>query len=219
MAFAKGEIALNGKCIITVAVTSTAVGEAVNTTDPVMYNGGTGGTATATLTVTPVADLAITKTDGVTDVARGATITYTIVVTNNGPSAVTGATVTDTLPDDDTLTNVTWTCTASGSSACSTPGPGSGNINATVNLPAGGQVTFSVTGTVALNAPGLLVNTATVKAPPGVRDPISSNDRATDSDSVSAAGRHPGRPAHHEDRWCDGRGARGENHLQPGGDE
>ena len=70
LAFAKGTIAAGDTCIITVAVTSTTVGAAVNTTGPVMYDGGTGGTATATLTVTPVADLAITKTDGVTDVAR-----------------------------------------------------------------------------------------------------------------------------------------------------
>ncbi len=106
LAFAAGAIDLGDTCIITVAVTSTTVGAAVNTTDPVMYNGGTGGTATATLTVTPVADLAITKTDNLTAVAPGATIGYGIVVTNGGPTAVTGASVTDTFPG--TFTNVTW---------------------------------------------------------------------------------------------------------------
>ncbi|MBX9400917.1 DUF11 domain-containing protein [Lysobacter sp. BMK333-48F3] len=43
----------------------------------------------------PLADLAISKTNGVSTVSRGATTTYTIVVTNNGPDAVTGAILTD----------------------------------------------------------------------------------------------------------------------------
>ncbi len=48
----------------------------------------------------PPADLAITQnSDGRTIVARGTNgVTYTIVVTNNGPSAVTNATLTDNLP-------------------------------------------------------------------------------------------------------------------------
>ena len=44
------------------------------------------------------ADLAITKTDGVNSVMQGGTTTYTIVVSNNGPGAVTGATVSDPMP-------------------------------------------------------------------------------------------------------------------------
>ena len=184
LAFADGAIERGDTCIITVAVTSTTVGAAVNTTGPVMYNGGTGGTATATLTVTPVADLAITKTDGLTAVAPGATIGYAIVVTNGGPTAVTGASVTDTFPG--TFTNVTWFCTASGGASCN-PAVGAGNINATVNLAVGEDVTFAVIGTVAPNATGLLVNTATVTAPAGV-DPNPKNDSATDTDTVSTGG-------------------------------
>ena len=54
-------------------------------------------TATATVTVvTPTADLSIAKTNGVTQVRSGDTVTYTLTVRNNGPSAVTGARVTDT---------------------------------------------------------------------------------------------------------------------------
>src|SRR5262249_24063915 len=66
--------------------------------------------ATDTDTTAPVTDLAITKTDGLTSALPGDVVTYTVVVTNAGPSAATGATVADTIPA--ALTGVTWTCTA-----------------------------------------------------------------------------------------------------------
>src|SRR6202040_3254436 len=49
-------------------------------------------------TLTPQANLAITKSDGVTSAVPGGTTTYTLVVSNAGPSAVTGASVADLLP-------------------------------------------------------------------------------------------------------------------------
>src|SRR5262249_38008990 len=58
----------------------------------------TDNSATDTDTLTPRADLAITKTDGVTSVVPGTPTTYILVVSNNGPSDVTGATVSDLLP-------------------------------------------------------------------------------------------------------------------------
>ena len=48
----------------------------------------------------------ITKTDGVSTLSPGSTTTYTVVVSNNGPNAVTGATVTDAAPDSLTLRRV-----------------------------------------------------------------------------------------------------------------
>ena len=95
------------------------------------------------------ADLGITKTDGSLTATPSATITYTLVVTNNGPFAVTGATVTDTLPV--AITGVTWTCVASVGNAC--PASGSGNINTSaVNLMKSGTATFTVSGTVSPSA-------------------------------------------------------------------
>src|SRR5262249_47629792 len=59
-------------------------------------------------TLTPQADLAITKTNGVTSVVPGGpSTTYTIVVSNAGPSAVTGASVSDPLPAG--ATSASWT--------------------------------------------------------------------------------------------------------------
>jgi uncharacterized repeat protein (TIGR01451 family) len=137
--------------------------------------------ATDSDTVTPVADLAITKTDGVTSVNAGGSTVYTIVASNGGPSSVTGATVTDAAPAG--LTFGSWTCAASAGSSC--PASGSGNISASINLLAGGTATFTLNATVAGNATGTLSNTATVAVPIGVTDPNSTNNSATDSDTVT----------------------------------
>jgi uncharacterized repeat protein (TIGR01451 family) len=137
--------------------------------------------ATDTDTLTPQADLQITKTDGVTSVVPGTSVTYTIAATNAGPSTVTGATVTDAFPA--ALTGVTWTCSASAGSAC--PPSGSGNITASVDLLPGGTATFLVTATVSAAAAGTLTNSATVAAPPGVTDPTPANNSATDTDTLA----------------------------------
>ena len=173
-----------GGCTIVVAITSTTPGTVTNTTGGLQTDGGTAPPASAPITVTPpggpTADLAITKTNNVSSVTPGSVVTYTIVVTNNGPSAVVGATVTDTVPA--ALTGVTWTCAASAGSSC--PASGSGSINASVSLLAGGTATFTLTGTLSASATGTLTNTATVAPPPGTVDPVSGNDSATDSDPI-----------------------------------
>ena len=137
-------------------------------------------------TPTPVsgADLSITKTDGLDTVRPNDTLTYTIVASNSGPEAVTGATVTDTFPS--ALTNVSWTCSASSGASCAPSG--TGNINDTVNIPVGGSVTYTVSAKVDLGARGSFTNTATVSAPAGTTDPILSNNSAADTDSIVVGG-------------------------------
>jgi len=138
----------------------------------------------ATVRVTPGqtdADLSVTKTDGVTSVNQGGTVTYTIVVSNAGPSAVTGATVSDGFPAQ--LSGVSWTCAPSAGAAC--PASGTGDIaTSAVDLPNGGTATFTASG--AATGTGTLSNTATVTAPAGVNDPAGNNS-ATDDNTVSAA--------------------------------
>ena len=51
--------------------------------------------STATVTVNPSADLRIVKSDGVSSVTSGSTVTYSVVVTNAGLDTVTGALITD----------------------------------------------------------------------------------------------------------------------------
>jgi uncharacterized repeat protein (TIGR01451 family) len=109
-------------------------------------------TATATTLVcritnsTRQADLSITKSDGSGTYTPGGTATYTLQVVNNGPDAVTNATVTDTLPNGTTLRGV-WTCSATSGSTCAAASGGAvgGNaVNVGVNLVNGGQATISV---------------------------------------------------------------------------
>lgn len=92
------------------------------------------------------ADLSITKTDGSGTYTPGGTATYTLLVRNDGPDAVTNAQVTDTLPNGATLRGA-WTCSASSGSACAAASGGAvgGNaVNVGVNLINGGQATINV---------------------------------------------------------------------------
>src|SRR5206468_629535 len=128
--------------------------------------------------------LRITKTDNLTTVAPGDQITYAILVSNAGPHAVTGATVTDTLSND--LTNTTFTASGTGNASGFTSS-GSGSINDTVNLPVGSTITYVVHGTVSASASGTISNTANVAAPAGVTDTNPGNNAATDTDFVGQA--------------------------------
>jgi uncharacterized repeat protein (TIGR01451 family) len=132
------------------------------------------------LTDTPSADLEITVTDGVTTAVPGGSVTYTITAHNVGPSNASGATVVDTFP---AALTVTWTCVGVGGDSCTASG--SGNINDTVNLPAGGSVTYTVSATISASAMSTLTNTVTVAAPAGVTDPTPENNSATDSDTLT----------------------------------
>ena len=161
-----------GTLVNTVTVTAPA-----GVLDPLQGN----NSATDTDRLTPVADLSITKTDGVESVVPGTIIRYTLVVRNAGPSAVIGALVQD--PASAALQGVRWTCVASGGSSCLAEGIGP--IATTVNLAPGGTVTFTLTGTVAAEATGTLANTATVTAPPAVTDPELRNNTVTDTNAVT----------------------------------
>ena len=171
---------------VTANVSPIATGTLVNTatiappggvTDPVPGN----NSATDTDTLVPQADLAITKTDGAVSVVPGTTTTYTIVVTNAGPSTATAAPVSDVLPA--AIASATWTCAAAPGSTCGAAS-GTGNVATTVTLPAGGSATFSVVAPISPSATGTLVNTATVSAPAGVTDPNPANNSATDTDTL-----------------------------------
>jgi len=130
------------------------------------------------------ADLSITKSDGVTSVAAGAAVNYSIVVSNSGPGAVSGAPVTDNFPA--ALTVTSWTCTASAGSSCTVGGSGNSRTG-TVTLAVGGSATFTAQTTLSVSATGSLANTATVAAAGGATDPNLANNSATDTDTVIPA--------------------------------
>jgi uncharacterized repeat protein (TIGR01451 family)/fimbrial isopeptide formation D2 family protein len=156
----------------------------IENTANVTYSGATSGfqlnaTGFADIATQGAADLAVTKTNGQTQYVPGTTTTYTIVVTNQGPSDVTGASVIDTFPSQ--VEAATWTATYS--SGSSGPASGSGNINTLVDLLNGGTATFTVTAPVRAGSFGNLTNTVTVANPAGLPDPNPSNNSATDIDT------------------------------------
>jgi uncharacterized repeat protein (TIGR01451 family) len=124
----------------------------------------------------PVANLTISKSNGVTSVVPGRTTTYTITVSNTGPSDVAGVQVTD--PQSAVLSGFTWTCRGSGGARCAAAS-GAGALNTTVNLPAGNSATFLLTATVAAAARGQVTNTAQADGPAGV----GGNSHVTGSDT------------------------------------
>ena len=99
----------------------------------------------------PEADLAVTKTDGVTSAVPGqTTLTYTIVTTNNGPSDDPAVTLTDSFPADLTCT---FTSVAAGGATGNTAA-GSGDLAETLNMPSGSSVTYTITCDIASSATG-----------------------------------------------------------------
>ena len=133
----------------------------------------------ANLTGTPPAiDLAINMTDQSTTYTPGGSTIYTIVVSNNGPGAVTGAVVNDMLSAS-IITSDTWLARATTLGASLTTSSGTGSIvNDGVSLVAGATVTFTVTAQISSSATGKLINVATVTTPAGVTDSNAANDAA-----------------------------------------
>jgi len=155
-------------------VNSATVASAPGIQDPDPSN----NTAWDTDILTPQADLAITKDDGQTYAPPGSAVSYTITVTNNGPSTLTSATVIDSLPPQ--LLNPEF------SPSEGVYNPDSGLWNG-LSLSAGESITLTLTGTVSAGATGTLVNSVTVSPPAGVSDPVPGNNTATDTDTIGTA--------------------------------
>jgi uncharacterized repeat protein (TIGR01451 family) len=136
-------------------------------------------TSTTTTAVTASADLAIVKAGPATVVAGGS-VTYTLDVTDNGPSDAAGVSVTDTLPAGVTFVSAAgtgWTCT------------NAGNVSVTCTLPALATGTSAPTITVVVGAPaagGSLVNTATVTSTTADPTPANNTSSVTTTATPSA---------------------------------
>ncbi|TDD59403.1 DUF11 domain-containing protein [Kribbella antibiotica] len=159
---------------VTAKVSATAVGDLVNsasasskTPDPDPAN----NTGRTTDTLSPSADLAITKTAQPAPVQAGRPVTYTLTITNNGPSAAQSVTVTDPVPAPLKFDSVT---TSQGSCY---------EINGTVTcavetVAPGDEITVTVVANVPSGAPpNELANTAKVSSP--TPDPVADNNSAT----------------------------------------
>jgi uncharacterized repeat protein (TIGR01451 family) len=162
------------------SVTNTATVANANDLDP---DNNASSSVTA---IDLVADLAITKTDGTAVVTVGGSTTYTLVVTNNGPSGVTGAILAD--PAAAGLAKTAVAC-APTPGQCVSP-PSVAQLQAgTFALPAlASAQTYRLSVTANVSAvSGSVTNTATVAAPAGTTDPDGTNNSAADTDTVNPA--------------------------------
>jgi uncharacterized repeat protein (TIGR01451 family) len=170
--------------------------------DSVTASGGDASPVTATDTdaVSDQGSLNLTKTDNdggssITSTSGtavpGTTITYTVVVSNAGPSTVTGAEIYDPVASIKAFSSDTWTGTGSGGATGYTSS-GSGSIDDIVTVPPGGSVTYTVTAVIRSTASGTLSNTATLTPPPNFTDtnPVAGSGGtlyATDQDTLAQA--------------------------------
>jgi len=123
----------------------------------------------AVLEPTQTVDLAVTKSGSPDPVHAGNSLTYTVTVTNNGPSSSTGSTVADVLPAGLTFLSSADGCTeVAGTVTCS--------IGA-LAVAANQSVSFVVAVDLA-HPGGVITNTATVAG--NEADPVAGNN----SDSV-----------------------------------
>ena len=136
-----------------------------------------GATSGLSLGIRRVADLLVHK-NGPAAVDASGVLRYTVRVFNAGPAAANGATFSDAVPVG--VTGMTWTCDEEiGAALCPNPS-GVGAISQLIAvLPAGGGVTYTVTGTAPVS--GEVVNSASITEPSGLHDPDSGNN----SDAVT----------------------------------
>jgi uncharacterized repeat protein (TIGR01451 family) len=142
--------------------------------------------ATDTANVGSSADMAVTDAGSPNPVAAAANITYTQVVTNNGPSAADNATVVAIIPANTTFVSIAapvgWTCLSPGVG-------GTGNVVCTnVNMLALTAGTFTLVVKVNSGTANGTVITGKVSVASSAVDPISSNNTATVTTLVGTAG-------------------------------
>ena len=159
-------------------IDSAAIGTLSNTAtvsgsigDPVSGN----DSATDETSLSPSADLAITKSDSVDPIVVGDTLVYTISVENLGPSDATNVVVVDNLPTGLSLISTSGCAEdPSGVPTCTL-----GTISASTDS------SFTLSAAVDASAGDQLSNTASVSA--DTADPVSGNNTDTEDTAVQIA--------------------------------
>lgn len=136
-------------------------------------------TDSVTTTVTPIADLAVVKS-GPASVVATTDVTYTVTVTNNGPSDASNVTLTDNVPAGTTFVSAnqtsgpTFSCSGTTTISCSI-----------ATLASGATATFEFVMNVDVANAGPIANTANVSS--STADPDSSNNSSTTNTTVTPA--------------------------------
>lgn len=144
-------------------------------TDPNTAN----NSSSVTTNVNAAADLAVNKTVNTATANVGDTLTWTVAVTNTGPSTATGVQLIDDLPAG--VTPQTFTTT--GGSCTTAP---TQLICSIATLPSGGNVTVTITARVERAAAELPVNN-TARATATQFDPDTANNLATAATTIGPA--------------------------------
>ena len=169
---------LDGTSLSNTAIVATTSAEASTAN-----NSDTEATA-----VVASADLSVTKTDSPDPVAAGGSLSYTITVTNAGPSDAQSVTLSDVIP-----TNTTFASLLQGSGpafALTTPAVGgTGTATGTVaTLAAGASATFTFVVTVDAGVSGgtTISNTAAVASVTADADAANNSDTETTTVTADA---------------------------------
>jgi len=152
----------------------------VTSSTPDPTPGNNSSTAITTIALA-TADLSITKTPAPGPYGTGLPLTYTLVVTNNGPNTASAVTVTDTLPPGTTLQSSTPAGACSGTTVVTC------NAGTLAN---GATATFTLT-ILLPTTPGSITNTAVVSAAATNPDPNPGNNTATSTITVIPAASIP----------------------------
>jgi uncharacterized repeat protein (TIGR01451 family) len=135
-------------------------------------------------TTADLAELSLTKTDSPDPVIRGNNITYTVILTNNGPSSAANASLSDAVPTNTKFVSnsgtADWSCTNP-----RTKGTATGTITCVKSsLATGESATFTIVVQVksGVKEGTIITNTATVSS--STSDPNTSNNSATTTTTV-----------------------------------
>jgi uncharacterized repeat protein (TIGR01451 family) len=192
-------IPVGGKIMFTITANVTATSGQVTNTFSASAPSGThetnpGDNSAFDTDSIIVADLEVTKDDGVTTVNSGSSTTYTVTLTNSGPFSADGSTISDPAAAGLTKTAI-GVCTPTGGAVCPSAGIGAGQLNianleaGTVvvpTLPVGGKISFTITANVTAVS-GSVTNIFSATPPAGTTDPTPGNNTATDTDTISSA--------------------------------
>ncbi len=131
--------------------------------------------------IAAVSDLAVSKSAPARAVA-GTDITWQIRVSNAGPSDALGMRVVDTLPAP--LSNVRWSCVATGTSSCPANGISTLDLGATLHV--GDELRITLVGRIDASFTGALANRVDLVPETGASDPTPADHVASVSSNVVA---------------------------------
>ncbi|MEL6892238.1 MAG: isopeptide-forming domain-containing fimbrial protein, partial [Actinomycetota bacterium] len=132
--------------------------------------------ATIDTPVAPSADVRIEKVGTPISFEPGEAATYTITVTNDGPSDAQNVVISDAIPAD-------FTNPITATPGCSITSPNLSCSFASIGVGAANAITVTVTGTISDRAVGTVANTAVIDSS-GTPDPTPGNNTGSSSNPV-----------------------------------